>query len=74
MRAGTDSLLGLRMVDTGSGYNSQNVKPVHVATRNTLLVDIQVTTMSDRGRVEHFFRNVDVDSFTNRVFEARVTR
>ncbi len=72
--AGTDNLLGLRLVDTGSGYNSQNVKPVHVATQNTSLVDIQVTTMSDRGRVEHFFRNVDVDSFANRVFEARVTR
>lgn len=74
LEAGTSRLLGLRLVDTGSGYNSQNVKPVHIATQNTLKVDIQITTMSRRGRLEHFFRDVDVDSFADRVFEARVGR
>ncbi len=74
LQAGTDNLLGLRLVDTGSGYNSQNVKPVHVATQDTLLVDIRITTMSRRGRVEHHFRNVNVDDYSNRVYEARVSR
>lgn len=74
LEAGTNRLLGLRLVDTGSGYNSQNVKPVHIATQSTGRVDIQVTTMSPGGRVEHLFRDVDVDNFANRVFEARVGR
>lgn len=43
--AGTQRLISSGMVDTGGGYCSQNVVPVHVAT-----VDVEVTTMGKSGR------------------------
>ena len=41
-RAGTDELLGAQVVDSGSGYNSQNVAPVHFGLPGPGLVDIEV--------------------------------
>jgi hypothetical protein len=32
----------MRIVDTGSGYNSQNVLPVHVAVPDDVRFDIEV--------------------------------
>jgi penicillin G amidase len=49
--AGTRRLLGVGLVDTGSGYCSQNVMPVHVGLGSTARVDIEVTSMSNAGRV-----------------------
>ena len=46
-RAGTNDLLGLRMVDTGSGYKSQNAMPVHVAVPGGGPVDVDVSTFLD---------------------------
>ena len=43
-RAGTRDLLGLRMVDTGGGYKSQNAMPVHVAVPGGGAVDVEVST------------------------------
>jgi hypothetical protein len=48
--AGTRRLLSSALVDTGGGYCSQNVMPVHLATPGASRVDVEVTTMSDRGR------------------------
>jgi hypothetical protein len=39
------------IVDTGGGYCSQNVMPVHVGLGSDGQVDIEVTTMSRSGRV-----------------------
>jgi hypothetical protein len=71
-RAGSDELLGTRLVDTGSGYNSQNSKPVHVATLGAESVDIEVTTMSLDGRKLTYFRSVDVSGLSNKPFQARI--
>jgi hypothetical protein len=49
-RAGTRTLLGLRMVDTGSGYCSQNMMPVHVGLPSADAVDVEVTTLTPGGR------------------------
>jgi hypothetical protein len=48
--AGTRRLISSGLVDTGGGYCSQNVMPVHVGTGNAGKVDVEVTTMSARGR------------------------
>ena len=48
--AGTRRLLSSALVDTGGGYCSQNVMPVHVAAPGASRVDIEVTTMSASGR------------------------
>jgi hypothetical protein len=49
--AGTRRLLGSGLVDTGSGYCSQNVMPVHIGLGSTSRVDIEVTSMSKMRRV-----------------------
>jgi hypothetical protein len=49
-RAGTRTLISSGLVDSGSGYCSQNMMPVHVATGAAARVDVEVTTMSNTGR------------------------
>jgi hypothetical protein len=41
-RAGTRQLLGMRVVDAGSGYNTQSDQAVHVGVGDTRRVDIEV--------------------------------
>jgi hypothetical protein len=48
--AGTRTLLGTRLVDTGSGYCSQNLMPVHVGLPSADSVDVEVTTLTAGGR------------------------
>jgi VCBS repeat protein/ASPIC/UnbV protein len=48
--AGTRRLIASGLVDTGGGYCSQNVAPVHVGTGGAPRVDVEVTTMSRGGR------------------------
>jgi hypothetical protein len=48
--AGTRRLISSGLVDTGGGYCSQNVMPVHVATADAPRVDVEVTTMSRAER------------------------
>jgi hypothetical protein len=48
--AGTRRLIASGLVDTGGGYCSQNVMPVHVATAGASRVDLEVTSMTARGR------------------------
>ena len=47
---GTRRLLGMGIVDTGSGYCSQNVMPVHVGLPNDGKVDVEVTALTPAGR------------------------
>jgi hypothetical protein len=48
--AGTRRLISSGLVDTGGGYCSQNVSPVHVATGDAARVDVEVMTMASDGR------------------------
>jgi VCBS repeat protein len=49
--AGTRRLISSGLVDTGGGYCSQNVMPVHVATAEAARVDVEVTAMGKGGRL-----------------------
>lgn len=49
-KAGARQLIASALVDTGGGYCSQNVAPVHLGTASQTRVDIEVTTMSKTGR------------------------
>jgi hypothetical protein len=49
-KAGSYKLISPGLVDTGGGYCSQSVAPVHVATAGVPLVDVEVTSMSRAGR------------------------
>ena len=57
-KAGTDKLLGFQVVDTGGGYVSQNMQPMHFGLADVDQVDIKVTSMSKRGRMSKTLTNV----------------
>lgn len=48
--AGTRKILGASLVDTGSGYSSQSVLPVHFGLPQPGKVDVEITAMSNAGR------------------------
>jgi hypothetical protein len=57
--AGTRRLVSSAIVDTGSGYCSQNVMPVHLGVAATARVDVEVTLLTNAGRRIVARRNVD---------------
>lgn len=71
-RAGSDELLGSRIVDTGSGYNAQNAKPVHIGLRQRVPIDIEVTILAPGGRQSNWYRGVDWESLDGKPFVVRV--
>ncbi len=58
--AGTRRLLGLRVVDAGSGYNAQSDLPVHVGVGAERRVDIEVTVLAGGQRRMVWRRGVEV--------------
>jgi hypothetical protein len=71
-RAGSDELIGLRMVDTGSGYNAQNAKPVHIGLPEAVPIDVHVTVLGPDGRKTDVFRNVDWQSLSGQPYVVKV--
>src|SRR5205809_703248 len=56
---GTRRLISSGLVDTGGGYCSQNVMPVHVATGTAARVDLEVTSMGKGGRTVTRVRGIN---------------
>ena len=71
-RSGTDELIGLRLVDTGSGYNAQNAKPVHIGLPEPMSIDVHVTVMTREGRETEAFKDVDWRALGGKPFVVRV--
>jgi hypothetical protein len=69
--AGTRRLLGLRIVDTGGGYDSQGVTPVHVALPSMDRVDVEVTTIQEGRRIVQREAGIDSRAWRGRVFIVR---
>jgi hypothetical protein len=65
--AGTRTLLGTRIVDTGSGYCSQGVAPVHVGLSAGGQVDVEVTTFTKAGRKTTRVAKVDPNKLPRRI-------
>ncbi len=57
--AGTRRLLGMRLVDSGSGYNTQDVAPVHFGLAKIEAVDVEVTWPGAGKRVVTTERGVN---------------
>jgi hypothetical protein len=57
--AGTRRLISSGLVDTGGGYCSQNVMPVHLATAGAARVEVEVTTMATSGRTVTRISGID---------------
>jgi hypothetical protein len=69
---GTRKVLGGRLVDTGSGYCSQSVIPVHLGLPVDGKVDVEVTAMTKGGRKVTRVANVDPNKLPKRVLVVKV--
>ena len=68
----TRKLLGMNILDTGSGYNSQNAMPVHFGLPNGGPVDVEVTTLTGNGRKTAVVSSVDPEEHAGRWLVVRV--
>ncbi len=69
---GTRKLLGTGIVDTGSGYCSQNMLPVHIGLPTESRVDIEVTALTPDGRKVTRVANVTPGKVRGRVLVVKV--
>jgi penicillin G amidase len=69
---GTRKVLGGRLVDTGSGYCSQSVAPVHIGLPSDGKVDVEVTAMTKGGRKVTRVAGVDPNKLPKRVLLVKV--
>jgi hypothetical protein len=70
--AGTDRLLGTRLVDTGSGYDAQSDLPVHFGVPGGQPVDVEVTIFVRGRRPTVRLENVDPRDYQGVALEVRV--
>jgi hypothetical protein len=70
--AGTRTVLGSRLVDTGSGYCSQSAAPVHIGLGRDTKVDVEVTTMGRAGRQVTRVAGVDPATLPRHVLVVKV--
>jgi VCBS repeat protein len=69
---GSRKVLGARIVDTGSGYCSQSVVPVHIGLTTDGKVDVEVTTMTKAGRKVTRVGGVDPNKLPKRVLVVKI--
>lgn len=70
--AGTDRVLGTRLVDTGSGYDAQSDLPVHFGVPGGQPVDVQVTVLARGGRQTVLLEDVDPREYRGAPLVVRV--
>jgi hypothetical protein len=68
---GTRTVWGGRIVDTGSGYCSQSVAPVHFGLPAESRVDVEVTSFTSSGRQLTRVANVDPNRLPRRVLTVK---
>jgi hypothetical protein len=69
---GTRKVLGGRLVDTGGGYCSQSIVPVHLGLPVDGKVDVEVTAMTKTGRKVTRVANVDPNKLPKRVLVVKI--
>jgi hypothetical protein len=70
--AGTDILLGTRLVDTGSGYDAQSDLPVHFGLPGAQPVDVAITVVGGDLRGTGVIEDVDPADYRGRVLTVRI--
>ncbi len=70
--AGTQTLLGTRLVDTGSGYNAQSEMPVSFGLARVQPVDVEVTWPSRGRRKVVRVRNVNLRRYAGTMLTVKV--
>jgi hypothetical protein len=69
---GTRTLLGMRVVDAGTGYDSQSVQPVHFGLPQLTGVDVEISIPTRNGRVTGRAAGVQPESWVGRGMGLRV--
>jgi hypothetical protein len=69
--AGTRTILGARIIDTGGGYCSQNIMPVHFGIPKDGPVDVEVTSFTGSGRQKTAVAGVSSGQLTNRTLNIK---
>ena len=69
---GTQTVLGTRLVDSGGGYCSQNIMPVHFGLPKDGPVDVEVTSFTKSGRKKTLVAGVQGDALPKRVLVVKV--
>lgn len=64
-------LLGLRLVDTGDGYNSQSNKPLHFGLPDMETVLVEVTFLTPTGRQTQRYDNIRLSDYSGQTFLVR---
>ena len=73
--AGTSRLLGLRLVDAGSGYDAQSDTPVHIGLPSgTTRVDVQLTVPRGGPRDVTWQRGIDPLRLAGKSLEIRASK
>jgi hypothetical protein len=70
--AGTKTMLGTRLVDTGSGYNSQNSMPVQFGLGRRRMVDVEVIVPRRGSRRAALISGIDSRSWAKCSLKIRV--
>ena len=70
--AGTEILLGTRLIDTGSGYDAQSDLAVHFGLPGAQPVDVEVTIVGAGTRRTDVLENVDPSEYHRRVLEIHI--
>ena len=70
--AGTERLIGTRIMDTGGGYSSQGAKPVHFGLPAGVgHVDVEITVLVAGARVTTRLDDIDPAAYSGRYLEIR---
>jgi hypothetical protein len=70
--AGSDRLMGTRLVDTGSGYDAQSDLPVHFGLPGAQPVDVVITVVGAGVRTHAVLEAVDPSEYRGRVLTVRI--
>ena len=70
--AGSDRLMGTRLVDTGSGYDAQSDLPMHFGLPGAQPVDVVITIVGAGVRTDVPVDNVDPAEYRGRALTVRV--
>ena len=68
----TRQQFGARIVDTGSGYNSQNAMPLHFGLPYRTKVDVEVTVPTRRGPIISGRPAIDPERYAGQVLVLRI--
>ncbi|MGD8278236.1 MAG: CRTAC1 family protein [Gemmatimonadota bacterium] len=74
LEAGTGRVIATRLIDSGSGYNSQNLLPVHFGLAGAGSVDVEVVRPLGGERVAARLEGIDPAGLESRVLTLRVAR